>query len=204
MFGNLDDMQNSGIQPYVPVLRPLRPSPSGEPLSPTDIKTRPVSSAAGTVHTSTLSGVASVSHTPLMLPRDKSQSRQNESRPSLRPRGQEVQVASSGPHNPALQPAANNNLHTPGADPHSLPPSGSSSSSIEAPLILPTEIGQALSYAPPEVQSSVISLFRSLFLRSGSGIQSREVTSMQTRSEVDSGLRLLNDAYGPPPEYTTH
>ena len=67
--------------------------------------------------------------------------------------------------------------------------------------MLPTEIGRALSYAPPDVQSSAISLFRSFFQRGRPGGVDSQIR------EVDSGLRMpvYDDAgYVPPPEYTTH
>ena len=85
-------------------------------------------------------------------------------------------------------------------------PSSLEPDSISAPLVLPTEIGRALSYAPPDVQSSAISLFRSFFLRGRpGGVDSQTHIDVLTR-EVDSGLRMpvYDDAgYVPPPEYTT-
>ncbi|RDX56262.1 hypothetical protein OH76DRAFT_1396611 [Lentinus brumalis] len=148
---------------------------------------RPSSTAAGTIHTSAPSAAPSVPP----VPPEKSEQRND---PPSRPAGPGHPRATPGSHSPSSLPMATD---TPSADSF---PSGT-------PLILPTEIGQALTYAPPEVQSNVLSLFRSLFLRSGGAPNHRRPepgTGLHLHAEVDSGLRMYNDAYVPPPEYTTH
>ncbi|KAI0691299.1 hypothetical protein C8T65DRAFT_745502 [Cerioporus squamosus] len=60
---------------------------------------------------------------------------------------------------------------------------------------VPTDIGQALSHASPELQSTAFTLIRSLLQRN----QSHEGRPV----EVDSGLRIVDEAnMVPPPEYT--
>ncbi len=71
-------------------------------------------------------------------------------------------------------------------------------SSPETPLALPHEVEHALSSASPEVQSGVMHILRSLFSRRAS--QTFEYVPRQT--EVDSGVRIMEDLYVPPPEYT--
>ncbi|TFK81132.1 hypothetical protein K466DRAFT_604751 [Polyporus arcularius HHB13444] len=62
---------------------------------------------------------------------------------------------------------------------------------------LPTDIGQALAHASPELQSTALTLIRSLLQRN----QPHDV--LPRPAEVDSGLRIVDEAYvTPPPEYT--
>ncbi|KAI0717544.1 hypothetical protein C8T65DRAFT_828096 [Cerioporus squamosus] len=171
------------------------------PPSPTKSEShmRPLSTAAGTVHTSALSAAPSVPHTPPV----RWEKRDQHDHPSSRP------TVAHGSHDASSLPTVTPSAASLSAStPASFPPSP------DAPLVLPTEIGRALAYAPPDVQSSVMSLFRSLFLRSASGsgttghIAHRRPgeasDDMHIRAEVDSGLRMYNDGYVPPPEYTTH
>ena len=62
---------------------------------------------------------------------------------------------------------------------------------------LPEDIGQALSQASPELQSTAMTLIRSLLQRN----QSQNLPPHRT--EVDSGLRIYDEAHMmPPPGYT--
>ncbi len=65
-------------------------------------------------------------------------------------------------------------------------------------LVLPDELGRALSDAPPEVQSSVMSFVHTLFLQGG-----QRPLGGGVAGEVDSGVRMYDEEYVPPPQYTT-
>ena len=65
-------------------------------------------------------------------------------------------------------------------------------------LVLPDELGRALSDAPPEVRSSVMSIMHTLFLQGGQQRLGRGVSG-----EVDSGVRMYNDDDVAPPQYTS-
>ncbi|TFK85460.1 hypothetical protein K466DRAFT_664486 [Polyporus arcularius HHB13444] len=65
-------------------------------------------------------------------------------------------------------------------------------------LVLPDELGRALSDAPPEVRSSVMSFVHTLFLQGG-----QRPLGGGVAGEVDSGVRMYEDEYTPPPQYTT-
>ncbi len=56
------------------------------------------------------------------------------------------------------------------------------------------ELGRVLSSAPPEVQSGVMRIMRSLL--------SQRTWQGSARTEVDSGMRFVEDSDVPPPEYT--
>ncbi|RDX47799.1 hypothetical protein OH76DRAFT_717873 [Lentinus brumalis] len=56
------------------------------------------------------------------------------------------------------------------------------------------ELGRVLSSAPPEVQSGVMRIMRSLL--------SQRAWQGSARTEVDSGMRFVEDSDVPPPEYT--
>lgn len=167
------------------------------------------STAGGTVHTSAISEC--IYDPPIPAPLDKSRpttsaqvspdtQASQDSQPS---QPEDARNAMSAPqnHTSRARPPSGVPSDAPPPFPSSLEPDN-----ISAPLILPTEIGRALSYAPPDVQSSAISLFRSFFLRSRpGGADSQTHIDVLTR-EVDSGLRMpvYDDAgYVPPPEYTT-
>ncbi|RPD67557.1 hypothetical protein L226DRAFT_566248 [Lentinus tigrinus ALCF2SS1-7] len=67
-------------------------------------------------------------------------------------------------------------------------------------LVLPDELGRALSAASPEVRSGIISFMHSL-LQGGPGQQRSGAGG--PAGEVDSGMRMYDDDYVPPPQYTT-
>ncbi|TFK81131.1 hypothetical protein K466DRAFT_667312 [Polyporus arcularius HHB13444] len=79
------------------------------------------------------------------------------------------------------------------------PRSTATSPAAPSPIApLPTDIGQALAHASPELQSTALTLIRSLLQRN----QSQGVP-VQRPAEVDSGLRIVDEAnMVPPPEYT--
>ena len=191
---NLADEIRSGIEPFLPI--PRGGSLPAVPSSPTQSHITMASTAAGTIHTSvlspvhplpnTLSGILRKSQT---LARSSSGSALSLPSPLSNTRGVDALRDSVSPSSMG--------------SPSALPSNGL----VSEPVILPRDIRQVLSSTPPETLSNAMSLFRAFLLPSRPPVTPSQggidgVSSLS--AEVDSGLRMYNHAYVPPPEYTTH
>ncbi|KAI0691294.1 hypothetical protein C8T65DRAFT_670579 [Cerioporus squamosus] len=185
-----EKMMRANIQPYVPVVRII----SQYQASLHSLEKVPPSLAAGTQS-------PSVSTSDVRTPAEP-----------------EDPPARSGGHDRLRRPRAKPELGTgsgstpsdagfPGspaplllAEPrHLAPPAETVPQSPAAGLVLPDELGRALSDAPPEVRSSVMSFMHTLFLQGGQ----RPFGGSGGAGEVDSGVRMYDEEYVPPPQYTT-
>ena len=208
----LDGMSHD-VELYVPDLhRPPAPVmiPPGSP-------TQTVSTAAGTIHTSAISESTCVPPiTPGVLLKQSQVVTCNSSSPPAAYRGAGLTSDAESGTRVVLDPTGETMVQvgearisrerTSSGVPSDAPPPFPVESDMQ-PLVFPPEIDRVLSYAPPEVQSGAISLFRSLFQHTMPESVDSAPRAPGTTREVDSGLRLCSDeaaasGYMPPPEYT--
>ncbi|RPD67548.1 hypothetical protein L226DRAFT_566241 [Lentinus tigrinus ALCF2SS1-7] len=191
--------EKGGVQPYT--TRPSLDGSAGYP-SPSKSSYRPssleVSSSSARLETTTLdigpaSGIAASD-----VSRSEHHPATESSAPSSRERPVEPlrspAATTPTPTTTTTRPRTDSKSSLPGSNSTRSPPSAVSPQNPSVPL--PNDIGQALAEASPELQSTAMTLIRSL-------LQRNQPQTVPHRTEVDSGLRIYDEAsMVPPPDYT--